>query len=961
MASGSASPPSGPSWPNEVGTWKAPESKRNEYYQKFAEHKLQVGASLNQVLQDPHAYQLTNYDDIKTKSLGTNQINAGKASFSQGKGWSLHEILSDYFKNQVGITNSARLAKEVALTLYHLTQQKNEDGESINVDDVKAGCNVGIDNGRLYITGEDRTPIVVGAYLRPTGAARPPAPVTTPQGPGARPPQAAETPTDKINNFKNATDAYINNPADANARSEFIIAYQNSDYQNNPSPILVILRDAQSKLPNESDIIYLIGSVYYHTNQKTEALTAYKLFIEKMNSTGVGSADFKRVAISRIQELEPAPPAQPSTQQGPGARPPQAETAPSDPATQLTQFKDAYIANPEDDAAKENFVAAIEAWDFKANPEPALGFLREVSDGHPQDYYLLFRLAEAEYMSGNKENALEAYQKWVAWANTTPHLPFAKKNLPAINSRINELEAALQTEAKEAPRMELKKIAAEFWSNPGDTATKVKFLNAIQSIDWIANQDALLSAVLHPLGTPNVPVMKRIRADILYVNGKEKLAYNVYKSLIPELRQLPQGEREHVEIRFMELAEKLNVTRISGVSAHDNVLAIGIKGLERGGESHWGWEREGTKFIFILHDAACTEQPPTPLKGTNYRYSIHMDGENARVTVQLDEIMIKNESTFESTIGEVKFNFFVSKANQPDVESLTVPASLMAQAPEARPEPQQGLGAAPPPSASTIQGAGTQPYRSVPSQGKGSTPPLEQSDSQSPEQGKGVRPPAPEAAATTIVELTALKDAYLANFRDNIARNNFARAIENMDFKTDADQALTLLQEVLSKHPEDRYLIYLSAVAQYKANKKIDAYLSYKKWLGMASTGGMDTPGMILAKNRIEELESSLRVVDKIEYKADSLIISTRGGKGAIVQKNVREEDASIDIFIIPGVRQNRRPALIPGTTYMANFEQTPAGLKITIRLGAMRSWLTRMGDPQVKEDGIHFPIAPAQ
>ena len=87
----------------------------------------------------------------------------------------MNEILIDYFKDNVGVTDSKQLGREVAVSLYYLTQQ------GVNVDSLNAKQRVNIVGARLYVYGKNDQPITNGVKLRPQtapSAAPAPAPVS---------------------------------------------------------------------------------------------------------------------------------------------------------------------------------------------------------------------------------------------------------------------------------------------------------------------------------------------------------------------------------------------------------------------------------------------------------------------------------------------------------------------------------------------------------------------------------------------------------------------------------------------------------------------------------------------------------------------------------------------------------------------------------------------------------------
>jgi hypothetical protein len=144
------------SWRTEVGSRShSKESQRKQFYQKVA--RLRVQTNPDNVLDDPNATGLKAYSEIKDAPEVNRKINAKD---------SLSKILRNYFKDQVGITDKTTRGREVALSLYYLTQQQDTKGRSINVDYLNVGWGLEIKNGQLTLTDRKGEKVIDGAYLR---------------------------------------------------------------------------------------------------------------------------------------------------------------------------------------------------------------------------------------------------------------------------------------------------------------------------------------------------------------------------------------------------------------------------------------------------------------------------------------------------------------------------------------------------------------------------------------------------------------------------------------------------------------------------------------------------------------------------------------------------------------------------------------------------------------------------
>lgn len=141
----------GKNWNKEVGSWKVETNIRNEFYQKAAGLKLDIGTGLDEVVKHP-----------EQKGLKTQEELNGKEDFKyrvkEGKNERLYNILDAYFK-KIDISPADR-EKEIAISLYCLTKQ------GVNVDLVVPSWKVEIKKGQLFITKSTGESAVKDAYLR---------------------------------------------------------------------------------------------------------------------------------------------------------------------------------------------------------------------------------------------------------------------------------------------------------------------------------------------------------------------------------------------------------------------------------------------------------------------------------------------------------------------------------------------------------------------------------------------------------------------------------------------------------------------------------------------------------------------------------------------------------------------------------------------------------------------------
>lgn len=193
MAQSPEKPVRGMDWNKEVkNRGFAREAVRNEFYEKLAE--LRLKSDPEAVLKNPKASGLSAFEDLKGKSLKF-VTNPESKKYEAGKGWSLYEILNSYFKDQVGVKDAKTRQREVSLTLFYLTKQKDTRDRSINVDWLDAGWTIEIKDGRITILDGANNRKIDGAYLRQPAAAPAPAPAPAPAAPKAKPAKAPERPS----------------------------------------------------------------------------------------------------------------------------------------------------------------------------------------------------------------------------------------------------------------------------------------------------------------------------------------------------------------------------------------------------------------------------------------------------------------------------------------------------------------------------------------------------------------------------------------------------------------------------------------------------------------------------------------------------------------------------------------------------------------------------------------------
>lgn len=181
--------PKGLDWHKDVVNRSFKREKiRKEFYEKLA--KLRLQTDLAKVLDDSAASGLKTHEELSRASTFTRVVNPKAEKYETGKGWTLVECLHSYFRNNVGITDRKQRQKEIALTLYYLTQQTDTEGRSINVDYLNAKWKVEIQGGQLFISDKKGNKMVDGAYLRKPA----PAPEPPPEPPPAPPPPVPPEP-----------------------------------------------------------------------------------------------------------------------------------------------------------------------------------------------------------------------------------------------------------------------------------------------------------------------------------------------------------------------------------------------------------------------------------------------------------------------------------------------------------------------------------------------------------------------------------------------------------------------------------------------------------------------------------------------------------------------------------------------------------------------------------------------
>lgn len=181
-------------WKKDVGTYKHErQDVRDKFVTKAALLSLRVEneSEIDAALSAPHANELASLPDMSGQKLAIEHIPAGTT---------LSGVLRTYFREKLGITDADKLRRNVNATLYFLTKKGKDltdsDGRSVNVDYLRAGWRLTIDDG--YLTVEDPSDTarfsILEVPMRPEAAAGPrPGPRTPPApapGPRATPPPA---------------------------------------------------------------------------------------------------------------------------------------------------------------------------------------------------------------------------------------------------------------------------------------------------------------------------------------------------------------------------------------------------------------------------------------------------------------------------------------------------------------------------------------------------------------------------------------------------------------------------------------------------------------------------------------------------------------------------------------------------------------------------------------------------
>ncbi len=153
--------PKGLSWSKEVGHAGASrQERRRKFYERVA--KLRTKTDPSGLLDNPSSQGLKSHADLQGLDPYSRKVK---------KGDSLSKYLRRYFSKNAGISDRKTRNKEVALSLFYLTQQKDAKGKPINVDRLIVGWTVEIEDGVIKMTNRKGGTILEANLRKPPAAA----------------------------------------------------------------------------------------------------------------------------------------------------------------------------------------------------------------------------------------------------------------------------------------------------------------------------------------------------------------------------------------------------------------------------------------------------------------------------------------------------------------------------------------------------------------------------------------------------------------------------------------------------------------------------------------------------------------------------------------------------------------------------------------------------------------------
>lgn len=193
-------------WKKDIGTWGyEKQDVRTKFVTKAALLSLRVKneAQVQEALHKPKDHDLVSLGEMQGKNY---QIDAIP------RGLTLSTVLQEYYKDTLGVKGSAALRKNINATLYYLdligkqNKYKDATGHNLNVDYLKEGWELSINDGKLTIWDPIKeeyflqdVPLrpddtFVGPPAPPPVAPPSPPPVAPPSPPVAPPPRPSGPP-----------------------------------------------------------------------------------------------------------------------------------------------------------------------------------------------------------------------------------------------------------------------------------------------------------------------------------------------------------------------------------------------------------------------------------------------------------------------------------------------------------------------------------------------------------------------------------------------------------------------------------------------------------------------------------------------------------------------------------------------------------------------------------------------